>query len=53
METEKSYVDVLIKKGVTGGMGFEVRVKLVRGDSKEEIKALGEQAKELAENLVK
>ena len=48
---DKSYVDVLIKQGVTGGKGFEIRVKLCKGDTQDELKELGRQAKEIAEGL--
>lgn len=50
---EKSFVKVLLKKGVTGGTGFEIECKVVDGDSKESVKALGVMAKEIAEELTK
>ena len=50
---DRSYVDVLLKQGVTGGRGFEVRVKLCKGDKREEIEELGRQAKEIAEGVFK
>jgi len=49
---DRSYVDYLIKKGVTGGLGFELRVKLCKGDTKEELTELGEKALEVAGKLM-
>lgn len=52
MTEDKSYVDYLIKKGVSGGAGFELRVKLCKGDSKDELIQLGKDAIEVAGKLM-
>jgi len=49
---DKSYVKYLIKKGVSGGAGFELETKLVKGDSADEIKEIGKQAIKMAEDLI-
>ena len=50
--TDKTNVKFLIKKGVSGGTGFELEIKLCKGDSKEDIEKLGKDAMEVANKLI-
>jgi len=49
---DKSYVKYLLKQGVTGGRGYEIEMKVCKGDSPEELEKLGERVIKSTENVI-
>lgn len=52
---DKSYVRLVMKQSVSekGGQGYELEVKIVKGDTPDEVHQLGIQAQEVATKLLK
>ena len=49
---DRSYVKYLLKKGVTGGTGYEIEMKVCIGDSPGELEKLGEKAIKSTEAII-